>query len=479
MANQPTEAVIAGSKGFALALLAPLTERVGTRPRIAADPAQALELTGGNGLVVVEFQGDRSLDAIRRLLEGASGLAVIAAVPDGNAGATEALRLLGVDAAPWNGRPDAVLNAVSRRLGTTRPQAAFEAPPAPPAASAPAAPAPASAVGALFDDMDLKDEPPVAAPAGAGLAAPLAQPAAARGDWPATVPSAGEAADALASGIAGVFAPAGSPLAIVAEVMAGMSPLERAVLLGEPQPIDAEPVRRAAIMRVRVAVALASAPPPGAPVDVAAVSALLGEIDALLTQVNALAASAPPELQPIVEQVRNEVVKEAIDFSEVAHRVGSEAAAGEHAAAGATAAARRATRARIVSVASDAERAIEREETHHRRLLYVVFALACLGAGSFHGYRYYRVHAGAGAERPTRAGVPADATIVPAAPGAPIVIRSKGGRAFTAEELKRIEDEEGLRGNAVSVAGPSLLIVVPGAAAGGVIAPGLVSPSGR
>jgi hypothetical protein len=61
------ETAIAGSKGFALALFAPLTERVGTRPRVAADPGQAAALLPQSGLVIVELQSPAWLSAVQRL----------------------------------------------------------------------------------------------------------------------------------------------------------------------------------------------------------------------------------------------------------------------------------------------------------------------------------------------------------------------------------------------------------------------------
>jgi hypothetical protein len=305
------------------------------------------------------------------------------------------------------------------------------------------------------------------------LGAPPPPLAAGTAEWPATVPSAVEAADALSMGIAGVFPPSGSPLAVVAEVMAGMSPLERAVLLGEPQPIDPAPVRGAAVMRVRVAVALSSAPPPGSPVDAGAVSALLGEIDALLTKVNAIVAGAPPELQPSLEQVRNAVVKEAIDFSEAAHRAASELEA-QPAAPGVTGAARRAAQTRMLSVASEAERQIDRIEEKRRRTAWVILAVVIILGGGFHGYEYWKRRvaiASSQAARITRTGAPADATVNEPARGAPVVIQSKGGRPFTPEELKRMEEEEGLRGNTVRQASPSSVIILPSGSGRGSGAP--------
>jgi hypothetical protein len=477
MTNQPTEAVIAGSKAFALALLAPLTERVGTRPRIAADPSQVLKLTGGSGLVVVEFQGDRSLEAIRALLVQAAGLDVIAAVPDGHLGAEEALRALGVEPARWDGRPDGVLSVLSRRFppgaapAPGAPAAFAAAPPlaAPPAPAAPAPVAPAAApvraaasgVGALFDDLPLDEPQPDAFDV--DVSDPLVPaPPAPSGPWPSSVPGAIEAADALGQGLQGVFAPPGTPLAVVAEVMAGMSRLERAVLLGEPQPVDTEPVRRAAVMRVRVAAALATAPQEGAEaIDPGAVSALLAEIDGLLSDVNALVAAAPAELQPSLEEVRNGLVKEAIDFSEAAHRAQPAGAPSVKAVdAQAAAIARKAAQTRVVSVASRAEQEVEKEQERRQRWMFAVLALSVLGAALYHGYDYWQRRQDVAEQRTSRAGVPADAVVAGAA-NAPAIVKTESGRAFSPEELKRIEGEEALRGNAVRAIAPGEVIIIP------------------
>ena len=42
MGQAGIDAVLAGTKAFAVALLAPLTTRIGNRPRVAADPGQIL-----------------------------------------------------------------------------------------------------------------------------------------------------------------------------------------------------------------------------------------------------------------------------------------------------------------------------------------------------------------------------------------------------------------------------------------------------
>jgi hypothetical protein len=474
MTNQPTEAVIAGSKGFALALLAPLTERVGTRPRVAADPVQAIALTGGSGLLVFEFQGPRSLDAIRLVVDQAAGLAIVAGVPEGNAEAEEVLRSLGVEPARWDGKPDGVLTAVARRLAArAAPGAATEATPAPPRVSAPGAPPP-SRVDELFGDIFLDTS--AAEPIGAdleGSAAAAPQPPSAGGAWPTEVPDAEHAADVLRKALRGL----GAPIPLVAEVVAGLSPLERAVLGGVPQAMDGEPVRRAAVMRVRVAVALASAPPPGGEVDTGAVSALLAEIDDLLSAVNGLVASAPAEVQPSLEQVRNALVKEAIDFSEAAHQTeptGAGAPGAPQLPGITTAAERRAARTRVISMESKAEREVGAAAAKRQRMMWVVLAIAVALGGGFNGWRFLRAReVVARAERPTRTGAPVDAFVTSSrVPGAAVVIRSKDGRPFSADELKRMQDEEALRGNSVRAAGPAVVVITPKQAADGSPAPG-------
>jgi hypothetical protein len=299
------------------------------------------------------------------------------------------------------------------------------------------------------------DEAPVEAKA-AAVAPPLVS---AGGPWPSSVPGATEAADALGQGLLGVFAPAGAPLAVVAEVMAGMSPLEKAVLLGEPQPIDVEPIRRAAVMRVRVAVALSTAPqgPGAAPTDPAAGSALLGEIDGLLSDVNALVASAPPEVQPSLEQVRNALVKEAIDFSEAAHRAVPSGAAPEPQPKTGYGVARTA-QTRIIAVASKAETESEAEEQKRRRWGFAVLAAAALSAAAYHGYSWWEDRVPVGA---LGAGALSNAIAVEL-PNGDRTVNAAGGVPFDPAELKRFMDDERLKGNVVRQIAPGQIVVSKG-----------------
>ena len=135
--------------------------------------------------------------------------------------------------------------------------------------------------------------------------------------WPADAPDLQLAERALRETLEGASTPVAG---VASQVARSLSGLERAALAGAPLPFDASPVRRALAMRVRVGVAFATAPPPGSSVDAAAVARLLGEIDDLLSEVNALTETAATELATALGACRSALVKEAIDFSEAAQR---------------------------------------------------------------------------------------------------------------------------------------------------------------
>jgi hypothetical protein len=143
--------------------------------------------------------------------------------------------------------------------------------------------------------------------------------------WPAGIPGLDVAERALRSAL-DASAPPDPAIGGVATRVAGeLSEIEGKALRGAPLQVDSSPLRRAAAMRVRVGAALASAPPPGARADGDAVAALLAEIDDLLSDVNAVAASGSMELAAALAACRGALVKEAIDFSEVAQRYAVEA----------------------------------------------------------------------------------------------------------------------------------------------------------
>lgn len=472
----PIDAILAGSKGFALALLAPLAERIGSRPRVATDPAQALAFCSGpTSLVVVEFQGEDSLRAIQHLVLQGNGIRIVAAVSSAHVAAEGPLRALGVEFARWDGNPEAVLGAVARRLAAPAPGPPTPIAPqrvAPPASIAPpvltpskpavarpaakpaAAPPPSAA--ALFDDL-------APAPDADGFDVDVDEailaPALAAGPWPTAVPGPVEAADALGRGLAGKLDPPGTPFGSVKDVLGSLSEIERAVLSGVPQPVDTEAIRRAAVMRVRVACALATAPAAAGAVDTGAVSALLAEIDALLADVNTLAQGAPPDLQSSLEAVRNALVREAIDFSEAAQRAAPVELAGTSPSARAPSA--RAAQARMISVSSTAEKQVAEAETGRQRRLFVVLGVAAVAAVAFHGYRYWLRTRGWN-EPATRAGAPARALVVSGPRAAdPVLVHSGDGKPFSRAELNRLVEEERLRGNAAQELGPGVVLITP------------------
>jgi hypothetical protein len=235
-------------------------------------------------------------------------------------------------------------------------------------------------------------------------------------------------------------------------VLASLSDLERAVLAGAPQPVDAGPIRRAAVTRVRVAAALATAPAPGAEIDGAAVSAFLAEIDGILSDVNALAQQAPAELQPSLEAVRNALVKEAIDLSDVVHRL---APAGAAPAPEARPAVRAPPQARLLSVSATAE--VGRPPS---RAIWIALAVAVTISGIAHGPSVLK-RFGPRAEPPsTLPGAPGGTIARPAPPSGPQIVLP-GERPAGPVELERFKLEQGLRGNDVQELGGGVLVVRP------------------
>jgi hypothetical protein len=493
MSEAHLDAVLAGSRDFALALFVPLTERVGIRPRVATDATQALTLLDSpQGLVVVQVEGDGSVRSIRELLATRSDLAVVAAVPEAMAGREEALRALGVELARWDGSPGSVLGAVSRRLGaqavppgpdrTGGPQTAPILAPAEPAANAPARasrPAPPAQVSppaavmaatnapvlldldagedvdvVSIEDLALEEEAPAPPAPAAAPSAPASSPPPASGAvaWPAGGLSLAEAERALANGLRGGFNGESRIRTVTEGVVNTLSALEFAVVSGDPVAVPPEPIRRAALLRLRVASALAERPPTGSVVDQAALSSMLGEIDALLSEVNALAQGAAPDVLPSLEAVRNALVKEAIDFAEAAQQIAPTERVPEAPSAAPTP--KRAPAARVLTVT----RAPEVRNTRARNLA-IVLALAVLAAGGFHGFRYYQ-RVSRPLPPPPVANAPARATGAATAQGAKFVT-SKDGKPFTDAEIETFRQKEELAGRRVELIAPHTMVSLP------------------
>ena len=329
-------------------------------------------------------------------------------------------------------------------------------PGAAPVAAPPARPTPgffADLEGVSVDTADLEATAPPSHPAPGGAPERLASvymppPLVPRIDWPATISSAAEAEDALLAALKGTALPS-RPLHVLAlRTLETLSDLERAVLSGEPQPVDAAPVRKAAMMRLRVADALGSVPPAGSPVDTAALSTTLGEIDALLSEVAPILSAAPEELKPALEAIRNALVSEAIDFSEAAQRV-----AGSGAAAPAKVAPRPA-QARLLSVD-----VLERDEPGRGRQVWmaVLLAASVLLAAVYHGLHWYHRYQ---ARRPVP-GLPAG-MVEHGAPGGPrMVMPQSTDRVVDPAEVAKFKAAEEAKGNIVIDTGGGPLFITP------------------
>jgi hypothetical protein len=272
--------------------------------------------------------------------------------------------------------------------------------------------------------------------------------------WPAGISTAAEAEDGLQRALHGA-ADGARPLHDLAmRTLESLSDLERAVLSGEPQPIDTAPIRKAAVMRLRVAEALASVPPPGSSVDSTAVSAVLSEIDGLLAEVS-LVSGAPQELPPALEEIRNALVREAIDFSEAASRVAAQPA--EPSAAPVTRPAVRG--ARVLSVTSVP---VEDSRWSAKTIaLVVLLVLVALGVGAYHVRRMM--------PRPvtalkTLAGAPAG-TVGTTNRGIQILTRLPG-KTIDPAELERFKAAQEAKGNTVQEIAPGTWHVQPAGAKG-------------
>lgn len=664
MGQTSIDAVIAGTKGFAVALLAPLTARIGNRPRVAADPGQVLGLCSGPGaLAVIEFT-EGALPGIQALVRDGNGLRVVVGLPAVHAAAEGSLLALGAQVGRWDGKVEGVASAVDRAIaamagepaaevavpaprpaatrpapaGTTsaaappaagprapagpvvaaraapaapaaakavappaakppaaapaagaRPAApapakpagpgaaapvakaaapvapaaakapappagaksaapvparpAAAAPIAPAAAAAPAAPAPAKAAAPVaprpapapapkaepgvpvltkqpvlapakaaaqpvapapaapppaapasvpaapppadaapasggvpsvarppanfFDDLgddvsvDITEEEPAEAAASPGVnfhapgvyVPPSASASAPKAAWPAGICSAVDAEAALQLALAG-NADAAQPLhALALTTLESLSELERDVLEGKPPPVDAGPIRKAAVMRLRVAAVLASAPAAaGSAVDTVALSGILGEIDGLLAEVAPLLQGAPEELAPALEAIRNALVSEAIDFSETAQRVAGNAPAPQQPRT-----APRTPAARVLSI----EQPMAGPEPGRGRqiALVVLFVVMALAVAAYHGMHWYQIQQ----LKKSPPGLPSGLTDSGAPANLPRMITPTDAPTDPAE-IEKFKADEAAKGNQVIDTGNGTMLVVPGAA---------------
>lgn len=237
-----------------------------------------------------------------------------------------------------------------------------------------------------------------------------------------------------------------------------MSELERQVVGGAAQPFDTQPIYRAAVLRLRVAAAVAAAPEPPARVDDEAVQRLLAELDAVLSLVNPLAQGAPPEHQPALEAVRNALVREAVDFSEVTHRI---TAGGPPPPPEATlrSAPRAPAQARVLSVQAGEAEATPAERRRLGPLITLVVLLLAI-AGVLGWQQLSRPPQ---RPPPTFQGAPANTVAVESGPHRLLV--ATPGKQVDPAELERFKRQEAQKGNVVTEVAPGTWLIEPAPAA--------------
>ena len=445
--STPRVTVLAGSKAFTNALAGPVAERVGERPRVAADPGQAFALCrSGSAVLVLEYEPAWA-GVLKDLARSATGLRVIAALPPAAMEAEPALRALGVRTVRWEGDAAPLLDAI-RPAGPALTPAPRPAGPALTPAPRPAvtpAPRPAhtpppGGQGTFFSDLGADrgpDAPAVPEPAAAAL-------------WPSTAPGEEESEQLLLSALAGLAAAGDAALDATIEAL---TPLETEALQSLASVADPAPLRRLAALRYRVAFALSTAPAPGSPVDAGGGNLLLTEIDEALPALKDVAERLPARASEI-DAIRNALVKEAVDLSETIHRIQPGAPI-----APVPAAARdpRRTTGRMRVDVTQAPPPAARKRTG----MWVTFAVVVALGAAFHTRQYWLRRAGG-----EQAGFPgAPAGLLGAQPsGETLSVLLPGEKAPSKAELERFRNEQAAKGNEVAELPSGGLLVLPGRA---------------
>lgn len=454
------DTVLAGSGDFVAAVGPALRARSGGEPRVAADPRQAFALCArAGGLLVLQYGGQEWLGVVRdlRSLCGDAIAMVVAVAPERVEEIGNVQRAGADEVVPWDGRAEAVQWAVERALSSRHERPAptpvsqgYVAPAggAPPLLqrTTPAAAVPAASPRPVPPPLPpLQPREPVPA---AAAPAPGALP------WPGGVPEGPDAEWLLKAAVEGVPTPPGPQREAADAVAASLSGLERGALQGAEVPVEADLVRSASVLRLRVALALASVPAAGSPVDDGAVQALLAELDGALGRLKAAAEGCPADTLPGLEALRTALVREAIDLTEAVQRVGPAAAAQAAPAAAPVAVARPAPRKAVRP--ADADFVVQvAEESSGRKVLWTLLVLVLLAGVAFHVHRYLT--------RPvppsiTVSGAPAGSVATRASPGKPVVVVKPNG-AFNAPEMERLRAQEGLRGNTVRQLSPGTVVI--------------------
>jgi hypothetical protein len=170
--------------------------------------------------------------------------------------------------------------------------------------------------------------------------------------------------------------------------------------------------------------------------------------------VKALVDGATPEQRPQLETIRNALVREAVDFSEACHEIGT---AELPLVSGAAQITGRAAAARVLSsrVGLDTE---DRPEEKRKRTAPVVTLLVILLLGG--GYHAWNLYTAPPKLPPaTYEGAPTGTRALVTPAGHFIVLLA--GRTMDPAELERFRVQEQRRGNVVREVGPGRWIIEP------------------
>ncbi|OFX22371.1 MAG: hypothetical protein A2V77_22615 [Anaeromyxobacter sp. RBG_16_69_14] len=438
--SEPQSAVVAGSKGFVDAMGAHLKMRFGAAPHVVRDAGEVLAACGDKGgLLVLEYAGSSWLEAVKGLrgLPGGGGvLSIVAAIAPAQSADAEPLRRAGVDeVVSWQGRVDPVVWAVDRVMGRSRGRQDSDPRPNPApvrgdASETVSEPGKSPAAPAFRD--------PVPTPSGAPLsAANQAASEIAAVLWPGAVPSAASAEALLLSVVAGRAAGEAGQVAAAERVLAAVSALERTAFAGAEVPIDCAFLRSVVALRLRLDLALSSAPAAGCAVDQTVAEQLLADVDGILAQLKALAPSAPPGVMPALDPTRHAIVDGGVRVAGALSRL---VQVGE--AQPAALAANKGPTTRVLSNANAGE---TEGLGFLRKGPWIALALIFAAVAGYHGWRL----ATTPAPRPpaTLAGAPANTYSVKQ--GATRLLKTLAGKTVDPVSLERFKDQEQLKGNVV------------------------------
>jgi len=261
--------------------------------------------------------------------------------------------------------------------------------------------------------------------------------------WPAdSLPSATEAeyaVRAVLAGSAGALDPT-----LTSRLSAELTEIERAAFGGADE--TARPVRAAAALRWRLGAAVITAPERG-PVDADAVAQLLADADAVLGALKDSTQDAPPELADAVAGIRKSLVADAISLQNAVTRLGAPVPQ-------LVAPAPKAPEARLLSVV-DGELQEPPSERKSSWKVWVVLAIAVVGAGGWHAYSW--------TNRPPPPAPPAEGAplgmVASPERGGRMLLVTQDGRPLSAADLERLQSAQRPKGKRVVELSPGVYAI--------------------